>query len=160
MQATLRRLSSGCKRSDVGEQSTCKALSQIIFYRNQKSIKEKKVTARVGKQRLRVSDLNTLAPKTWLNDNIVDLTTQVLASRAITESRRVVAVFDSQFTKLILETPKQPTTAGTGMDYYIYEKVVGVAEKWLLGKSPDCPLFPNVINHNHRNIMAVSQNTD
>jgi hypothetical protein len=102
--------------------------------------------------------LNTLALKTWLNDNVVNLTTQVLASRAITESRRVVAVFDSQLTKLILETPKQPTTTGAGMDYYIYEKVVGVAEKRLLGKSPldhNCLLFPNVINHNHWNIMAV-----
>jgi Ulp1 family protease len=104
------------------------------------------------------SDLNTLAPKTWLNDNVIDLTTQVLASRAITESKRVVAVFDSQFTKLILETPKQPTTAGTGMDYYIYDKVVGVAEKQLLGKSPldfDCLLFPNGIYRNHWNIMVV-----
>jgi hypothetical protein len=69
-----------------------------------------------------------------------------------------VAVFDNQFTKLILETPKQPTTAGTGMDYYIYDKVVGIAEKRLLGKSPldfDCLLFPNGINRNHWNTMAV-----
>jgi hypothetical protein len=47
-----------------------------------------------------VRDLNTLAPETWLNDNVVNLTTQVLASRAITESRRAVAVFDSQFTEV------------------------------------------------------------
>jgi Ulp1 family protease len=76
-----------------------------------------------------VRDLNTLASETWLNDNVIDLM-QVPAGRAITESRRKVAVFDTQFTKLILE---QPT--GKGPRYYVYEKVVGVAEKRLLDKS-------------------------
>jgi hypothetical protein len=98
-------------------------------------------------------DLNTLAPETWLNDNIIDLMTQVLARRAVTESRRNVAVFDTQFTKLILE---QPT--GKGPRYYVYEKAVGAADKRLLGKGPlhfDCLLFPNGINSNHWTIMAV-----
>jgi hypothetical protein len=98
--------------------------------------------------------LNTLAPGTWLNDNVIDVMTQVLAGRAVTESRRKVAVFDTQFTKLILE---QPAT-GKGSSFYVYEKAVGVAEKRLLGRSPlyfDCLLFPNGINSNHWTIIAV-----
>jgi Ulp1 family protease len=97
--------------------------------------------------------LNTLAPETWLNDNVIDLMTQVLAGRAVMESRQKVTVFDTQFTKLIL---KQPTEKGPR--YYVYEKAVGVADKRPLGKSPlyfDCLLFPNGINSNHWTIMAV-----
>jgi hypothetical protein len=111
------------------------------------------VTAKVGKQKLRAHDLNTLAPETWLNDNVIDVMTQVLAGRAVTETRRKVVVFDTQFTKLILEQP-----AGKASCFYVYEKAVGVAEKQLLGRSPtdfDCPLFPSGINRNHWTIMAV-----
>jgi hypothetical protein len=130
-----------------------KRYNKYFSAENQQSIKEKTVEAKVGKQKLRARDLNTLAPKTWLNDNVIDVMTQVLVGRAVTESRQKVAVFDTQFTKLVLE---QPT--GKGPRYYVYEKAVGVAEKRLLGKSPldfYCLLFPNAINRNHWNIMAV-----
>jgi hypothetical protein len=117
-----------------------------------------KVTAEVGTQQLRVSGLKTLAPGTRLNDIAVDRMTQVLATVAMHGTDRKVAVFDSQFTNLILETPQQPTTAGAGMEYCKYGTVVGYADKRLLGNSPlqfDCLLFPNGIYHQHWKIMAV-----
>jgi hypothetical protein len=102
---------------------------------------------------LRARNLDTLEPEAWLNDQVIDVMTQVLASRANTESTREVAVFDTQFTKLILERPR-----GSEAEYYVYDRVVGYTEKRLLGKSPtkfDCLLFPNGINRNHWTIMAV-----
>jgi hypothetical protein len=143
------------KEAMLASKALVKRYDKFFSTENQQSIKEKTVTAKVGKQSLRVRDLNTLAPGTWLNNNVIDLMTQVLASRAVTEMRRNVAVFDTKFTKLILE---QPHTAGTEPHYYVYEKVVGYADKWLLGKSPtdfDCLLFPNRVNRNHWTIMAV-----
>jgi Ulp1 family protease len=121
--------------------------------KNQESVKGNTITAKVGKNALRACDLNTLKPEEWLNDNVIDVMAQVLAGRVSTESTRQVAVFDTQFTKLILETP-----IAYGAEYYAYDRVVGYAEKRLLGKSPtkfDCLLFPNGINHNHWTIMAV-----
>jgi hypothetical protein len=97
--------------------------------------------------------LNTLAPKEWLNDNVIDVMTQVLAGRADTESTRKLAVFDTQFTKLILKMPEESADW-----FYVYEKGVGYAEKRLLGESPikfDCLLFPKEINRNHWTIMAI-----
>jgi hypothetical protein len=145
----------GVKEVMLASKALVKRYAKLFSTKNQKSIEEDTITAKVGEQKLRVRDLNTLAPETWLNDNVINLMTQVLAGRAVTESRRKVAVFDTQFTKRILE---QPTAKGPR--YYVYEKaVVGVAEKRLLGKSPlyfDCLLFPNGINSNHwRTIMTV-----
>jgi hypothetical protein len=115
------------------EMSASKALvtryGDFFTDKNLKTMKDEKVTAKVGTQQLRVSDLKTLAPGTWLNDNVVDLMTQVLATLAIHRSRREVAVFDTQFTKLILKTPRQPTTTGAGMEYCKYDTVVDYADK-------------------------------
>jgi hypothetical protein len=136
------------------EMSASKALvkryGNFFTDKNLKSMKDENVTAKVGTQQLRVSDLKTLAPGTWLNDTVVDLMAQVLATVTIDGTDQNVAVFDTQFTKLILEMPQQPTTAGAGMEFYKYGTVVGYADKRLLGNSPlqfDCLLFPNGIYH-------------
>jgi Ulp1 family protease len=130
-----------------------KRYNKYFSDKKQESVKGNTITAKVGKQVLHPRDLNTLKPEEWLNDNVIDVMTQVLAGRASTESTRQVAVFDTQFTKLILETPIAYVA-----EYYAYDRVVGYAEKRLLGKSPtefDCLLFPNGINRNHWTIMAV-----
>jgi Ulp1 family protease len=130
-----------------------KRYKKYFSAKNQESVKGNTVTAKVGKNALRARDLDTLKPEEWLNDQVIDVMTQVWASRAIMESTREVAVFDTQFTKLILERPR-----GSEAEYYVYDRVVGYAEKRLLGKSPtkfDCLLFPNGINRNHWTIMAV-----
>jgi Ulp1 family protease len=130
-----------------------KQYNNYFSAKNQLSIERKTITAKVGKQKLRARDLNILARKEWLNDNVIDVMTQVLAGQADTELTRKVAVFDTQLTKLILEMPEESASW-----IYVYEKGVGYAEKRLLGKSPlhfDCILFPNGINRNHWTIMAV-----
>jgi Ulp1 family protease len=92
------------------EMSASKALVKrygaFFTDKNLKTMQDEKVTAKVGTQQLHVSDLKTLAPGTRLNDTVVDLMTQVLATVAMHGTDRKVAVFDSQFTKLILETPQ------------------------------------------------------
>jgi hypothetical protein len=128
-----------------------KGYTKYFSDKNQESVKGNTITAKVGKNILRTRDLDTLKPKEWLNDQVIDIITNVLASRATTESKREVAVFDTQFTKLILERP-----SGSNAEYYAYDRVVGYAEKRLLGKSPakfDCLLFPNGISQNHWTIM-------
>jgi hypothetical protein len=59
------------------EMSASKALvkrcGDFFTDKNLKTMKGEKVTAKVGTQQLRVSDLKTLASGTWLNDNVVDL---------------------------------------------------------------------------------------
>jgi hypothetical protein len=61
------------------EMSASKALvkryGDFFTDKNLKTMKDEKVTATVGTQQLRVSDLKTLTAGTWLNDNVVNLMT-------------------------------------------------------------------------------------
>jgi Ulp1 family protease len=130
-----------------------KGYTKYFSDKNQESVKGNTITAKVGKNTLRARDLDTLKPEAWLNDQVINVMTKVLAGRATTESKREVAVFDTQFTKLILERP-----SSSNEEFYVYDRVVTYAEKRLLGKSPaefDCLLFPNCISQLHWTIMAV-----
>jgi hypothetical protein len=107
------------------EMSASKALvkcyGDFLTDKNMKTMKDEKITAKVGTQQLRVSDLKTLAPGTWLNDTVVAGSHD--AGVGYPRHPRITSrggSFDTQFTKLILETPQQPTTAGAGMEYYKY----------------------------------------
>jgi Ulp1 family protease len=88
-----------------------KRYNKYFSAKNQQSIEGKTITAKVGNQKRRARDLNTLKPEEWLNDNVIDVMTQVLVGRATTELTRKVAVFDTQFTKLILEMPESSRLA-------------------------------------------------
>jgi hypothetical protein len=95
----------GVKEAMSASKALVKRYAKFFSTKNQKTIEEGTITAKVGEQTLHARDLNTLAPETWLNDNVIDLMMQVLAGRAVTELQLKVAVFDTQFTKLILEQP-------------------------------------------------------
>jgi hypothetical protein len=129
-----------------------KAYTHYFSDKIQATVKGNKITAKVGINTLRARDLETLGHQGWLNDQVIDVMTKLLAGRATTESKREVAVFDTQFTKLILECPNKAD------DFYVYDRVITYAGKRLLGKSPaqfDCLLFPNNITRSHWTIMAV-----
>jgi hypothetical protein len=69
------------------------------------------ITAKIGTHTVTIKDLKTLAPGTWLNDTIINRTTDLLASmcaeyNVTKKTDRKVAVFDSRFTSLIIEKPK------------------------------------------------------
>jgi hypothetical protein len=106
-----------------------KGYTKYFSDKNLESVKGNTITAKVGKNTLRARDLDTLKPKAWLNDQVIDVMTKVLAGRATTESTWEVAVFDTQFTKLILERP-----SGSNEEFYVYDRVVTYAEKRLLAK--------------------------
>jgi hypothetical protein len=72
-----------------------KRYTKYLSAKNQESVKGNTITAKVGKNTLRARDLNTLKPEEWLNDQVIDVMTKVLAGRATTESTREVAVFDT-----------------------------------------------------------------
>jgi hypothetical protein len=74
-----------------------KGYTKYYSDKNQESVKGNTITAKVGKNILRARDLDTLKPKEWLNDQVIDVMTKVLAGRATMESKREVAVFDTQF---------------------------------------------------------------
>jgi hypothetical protein len=68
------------------------------------------ITAKIGTHTVTNKDLKTLAPGTWLNDAIIDRTTDLLASmcaeyNVTKKTDGKVAVFDSRFTALIIEHP-------------------------------------------------------
>jgi hypothetical protein len=90
-----------------------------------KTTNEDLITANIGTQTVTIKDLKTLAPETWLNNTIVDRTTDLLASmcakyNAKNKTDGKVAVFDSRFTALIIEHPKN-----SDPPCYNYSRMVG-----------------------------------
>jgi hypothetical protein len=76
-----------------------------------KTTDEDLIRAKIGTHTVTIKDLMTLAPGTWLNDTIIDRTTDLLAYmsaeyNALKKTKRKVAVFDSRFTALIIENPQ------------------------------------------------------
>jgi hypothetical protein len=59
-----------------------KRYTKYFSDKNQESVKGNTISAKVGKNILRARDLDTLKPKEWLNDQVIDLMTKVLAGRA------------------------------------------------------------------------------
>jgi hypothetical protein len=96
---------------------------------------ENLVTAKIGTSAVTIKDLKSLAPGTWLNDTIIDHTTDLLASICAEYSAKKktdvkVAVFDSRFTALIIEHP-----LNSDPPCYNYSRVRGYGDRQLRQRS-------------------------
>jgi Ulp1 family protease len=122
-----------------------------------KRFKDTQVTARVGVQYIHINDLKTLGPAEWLNVTIIDRMTDVLASKSDPNSKRRVAVFDSQF-KMINKHPLIDYPHFI-REFYHYDRVRKDAHHRLRGWSPvtiDCMSFPDNVGNQHWNLIIVS----
>jgi hypothetical protein len=68
------------------------------------------ITAQIGIHTVTIKDLTSLGPGKWMNDVVIDRMTDLLASKSAKYNAtkgidRKVAVFDSRFTSLIIESP-------------------------------------------------------
>jgi hypothetical protein len=123
-----------------------------------KTTDEDLITGKIGTHTVTIKDLKTLAAGTWLNDTIIDRTTDLPASmcaeyNALKKTDRKVAVFDSRFTSLIIKKPKN-----SDPPRYNYSRMVGFGSRRLHDMSPlsfECLVFPNNIYDMHWNIIVV-----
>jgi hypothetical protein len=99
-------------------------------------VPEATITAIVGKRAVKAKDINTLAPGTWLNDNVIDAYARKIAYQCRigeyeSPNKKKIAVFDSHFIRLLVEEDQT-----TQISNYNYKKARSAAARALRGKSP------------------------
>ena len=125
-----------------------KQLKPIIGQQHNKTV------YKIGESTLKVKDLLTMAPQTWLNDIVIEM---CILQYAVQFASTTDGLFDAKLHQLLIET-RQLVTNGPVVEYYNFDKAKGESLYRLQGRSIlefETIFIPTNPNKIHWNLYVI-----
>ena len=125
-----------------------KQLKPIIGQQHNKTVYN------IGESTLKVKDLLTMAPQTWLNDIVIEM---CILQYAVQFATTTDGLFDAKLHQLLIET-RQLVTNGPVVEYYNFDKAKGESLYRLQGRSIlefETIFIPTNPNKIHWNLYVI-----